>query len=478
MKTEITFYAGIHTIGGVVMSVVYGDHRVILEIGTAYQPKTDVYDNYVRPRNEGRLYDELRLGRAPRVDGIYDRVHIRDLRNLEAAEDSKLHTAVFVSHLHLDHMSCMGYLSERVDVYLSDSARCIETALETVGLGNCNLRKVPYKPMYDMEPVMVGEIKVVPFLLCRQSYQDWSFYVETPDVKLHYTGDLMMHGVYKDAVLNEMNWVAAQDPDILVCEATTFMDSTMKMVYGTPNATVEPDVEMPEGMLDKCGLDLEMEKILRQQKGLAVLNFYQREMADVESFDKIAANCGRTLVLEPETGYVAWKFFKRPIPIFVPDDKRFLPNGELGRTEWYQELMAANPRVTREELFAAPEKYLLQNSYEYVLGLFDLPDQGAAYLHAGGIPIGAYDPKYANLMRILEHTGFTYSTFFAKNYFSHAYPCQVKYYVDSIDARVLIPSHSEEPERLLPGPNGVQFIPELGVTYTYEDGKMEEVSRK
>lgn len=472
MNTEITFYGGIHTIGGVVMSVVYGQHRVLLEIGTAYEPKTDVYDHTVRPRDKNRLRDELRLRRVPMVDGLYSRVHMQDFSELKSAEEIDLHTAVFVSHLHLDHMSAMGMLSDQVDVYLSEPAQRIETALETVGMGNYNLRTAPHLPMYDQQPVQVGEIKVIPFLLCSASYQDWSFYVETPDLKLHYTGDLMMHGDYKDAVLHEMDWVARQKPDILVCEATTFMDSTLKMVYGTTDVTVEPSADVPQGMLDKCGLDQEMENILRAQKGVCVINFYQREMADAAVFDAMAQRCGRVLALEPETAYVAWKFFQKPIHVYIPDNERFAPGGEAARAPWYQELLAANPVVTLEDIRQAPHKYVVQNSYEYALELFSLPADQASYLHAGGTPIGAYDPQYENLMRVLDQTGFTYITFFAKNYFSHAYPCQVKYYVDHIGARVLIPSHSENPERLLPGPGGVQFIPQLGVTYTYQDGAM------
>ena len=476
MKTEITFYAGIYTIGGVVMSVVYGEHRVLLEIGTAYEPKTDVYDHCVQPRDKNRLRDELHLRRVPMVDGLYSRVHMQDFSELKSAEEVSLHTAVFVSHLHLDHMSCMGMLSDLVDVYLSGSAQCIESALETVGMGNYNLRTVPYYTMHDREPVQVGQIKVIPFLLCSESYQDWSFYVETPDVKLHYTGDLMMHGVYKDAVLSEMRWVAQQRPDILVCEATTFMDSTMKMVYGTVDVTVEPDAEVPAGMLDKCGLDREMERILRAQTGMCVVNFYQREMADVATFENVAQRCGRTLLLEPETAYVAWRFFGRPMYVYVPDNERFAPGGAAAEASWYRELVGNNPIVTWEQIRQAPGKYVLQNSYEYALELFSLPANQASYLHAGGTPIGAYDPKYENLMRILDLTGFDYITFFAKNYFSHAYPCQVKYYVDNIDARVLIPSHSENPERLLPGQNGVQFIPALGVTSIYKDGALTRLS--
>ncbi len=122
MNTELTFYAGIHTIGGVVLSIVHGGHRVLLEIGTAYEPKTDVYDGFVRPRLRGQLRDELLLGRAPMVDGLYSRADMGDFSGLKSAEETALHTAAFVSHLHLDHMSCMGLLSDRVDVYLSEPA--------------------------------------------------------------------------------------------------------------------------------------------------------------------------------------------------------------------------------------------------------------------------------------------------------------------------------------------------------------------
>ena len=50
MRTEITFYGGLNTIGGVVMSIVYGHERVLLEIGTAYNPATDMFDGTVQNR--------------------------------------------------------------------------------------------------------------------------------------------------------------------------------------------------------------------------------------------------------------------------------------------------------------------------------------------------------------------------------------------------------------------------------------------
>jgi ribonuclease J len=127
--------------------------------------------------------------------------------------------------------------------------------------------------------------------------------------------------------------------------------------------------------------------------------------------------------------------------------------------------------VTREEIFSNPSGYLLQNSYRHILELFELPDENGAYLHADGIPIGAFDPAYQNLQRIISRTKFEYVTFFSKKYFGHGYPQQVKYFVDQVDPKVLIPCHGFNPERLLPK-NGVQLLPDLGKTYILSNGQL------
>ena len=128
----------------------------------------------------------------------------------------------------------------------------------------------------------------------------------------------------------------------------------------------------------------ELEKLLEAQRGLCVINFYQREMADAAAFREMARRCGRTLALEPETAYVAWRFFGEPVHVYIPDNERFAPGGSAAGAAWYRELLANNPTVTLEQLRAAPQAYVVQNSYENLLELFSLPDAQGSYLHAGG----------------------------------------------------------------------------------------------
>lgn len=469
MKSEITFYGGLNTIGGVVMSIVYGKERILLEIGTAYEPATDVYDGTVLKREKNWLKDELKLKRVPFVDGIYRKEDLSDFEGLKSAQESDLHTSVFVTHMHLDHMSCMGILDDSVDVYLSKPAQILEEALEAVGEGVRNIRTKKFIDIKDREVVKIGDIEVMPFLLNEKSYQDWSFYVKTPDLKLHYTGDLFLHGAYKDAVIAEMEYITKEKIDVLVCEATTFMDSTMLMMYDSVDAKVEGNLDLPKGMLNKEMVDDILLSKLKALDGLCVFNFYEREMSDVLSFNAMGEACDRVVCYEPKTAYLIWKFFNQPTNIYIPDYAEFDSDAS-----WFSELCANNKIVSKTEVLKAPHKYLIQNTYPHIMELFDLHSKGATYLHSGGMPIGSYDPAYKNLLKVLELAGFEHVNFFQKNYFSHAYPAQVKAYCDHIMPKVLVPTHSYNPERLYAKAPTTRLLPKLYQTYVLENDVLVE----
>ncbi|MDD4643304.1 MAG: hypothetical protein PHG99_07400, partial [Erysipelotrichaceae bacterium] len=107
MHTEFKMYSGTHTIGGVVFTVTYGKDRVVLEMGSVYDPTSDVYDGIVMPRNKNWLADKLRLKGLPAIDGLYSKEDLNGYDGVVAYEDTDYNSAVFISHLHLDHMSNM-----------------------------------------------------------------------------------------------------------------------------------------------------------------------------------------------------------------------------------------------------------------------------------------------------------------------------------------------------------------------------------
>jgi ribonuclease J len=201
-----------------------------------------------------------------------------------------------------------------------------------------------------------------------------------------------------------------------------------------------------------------------------VINFYQREVDDAQKYMEWAEKLNRIPVFEPDCAWIMHKFYKMAPNIFIPDSTRY-PMDPTHQPAWFKELLAEATIVTRNQIALNPPGYLLQNSYHHILELYDLPTEDGVYLHLDGIPHGEFDPAYSNLLRIVQSTGFIYLTFFRRNYFGHGYPPQVKYFVDQVNPKVLIPCHSFNPERLLPN-HGEQLLPIEGKTYILANGKL------
>ncbi|MHA1267802.1 MAG: MBL fold metallo-hydrolase [Candidatus Helarchaeota archaeon] len=470
MKTKFVMYSGLYTIGGVICSVQYGKDRVIFEMGSSYDPKTDVYNGTVLPRSKAWVKDAIRLEKIPAIPGIYRKQDIDGFNNLIPAEESDLNTAIFITHLHLDHMAGIGMVSPDIPIYMNENATIIERALEEVGEGVPTLER-NYIHFDENQTINVGEIQVLPVLTGRRSYKHFAFLITTPDGTIHWTGDFSMHGEDVDLAINEMEFLQTVNVDVLLCDTTSFMDDVLLQMFDSSDPDdILPSKEIPPGMLDSKDVDRELFSVLEKQKGLCVFNFYQREMDEAKKYIEWAKNVDRTCVFEPDCAFIIYKFFNISPNVFIPDSDRYPEDPGL-QPDWFKELLEISNVIAKEDIQKHPSRYLLQNSYRHILELFDLPDEDGAYLHADGIPIGEFDPAYQNLKRIIERTNFRYVTFFCENYFGHGYPPQVKYFVDQVDPKVLIPCHGFNPERLLPN-NGLQLLPIQGETYLLHEGKL------
>ena len=223
-RTTITFHSGLDTIGGVIMEVRYNDCRAFFEAGTAYNPAFDMFNGSVNLRRNF-VSDYLWINEIPKINGIYRKEDIQDrYPDLTAAEDFDItDQAFYITHMHLDHMRMMGMISPKVKVYLSRPAQKLEKALEEVNMGVESIRGFVYDDIPDESDV--GDIHVTRFILNDDSYQDYSFYIETPDLKIHHTGDVFVYGKYRGNILKEIEYLNRRKPDILVCEGTRFFAS-------------------------------------------------------------------------------------------------------------------------------------------------------------------------------------------------------------------------------------------------------------
>ena len=468
-RTTITFHSGLDTIGGVIMEVRYNDCRAFFEAGTAYNPAFDMFNGAVNLRRNF-ISDYLWINEIPRIDGIYRKEDIKErYPDLIPAEDFAIREqAFYITHMHLDHMRMMGMISPEVKVYLSEPAQRLEKALEEVNMGVESVRGFIYDDIPDESDV--GDIHVTRFILNDDSYQDYSFYIETPDLKIHHTGDVFVYGKYRGNILKEIAYLNKRKPDILVCEGTRFFASL------DPEKKITPTFDPPAGMITFDRLKERISERVHDCQHLVLFDYYEREMSDIMLFTEIARKNNRILVYEPESAHLINRFFGCPVNIMIPDTYEKEP-------EYLAEIKQFNNVITKDTVLKDPEKYMVQITYANILEVLDYRNTGALFLHHSGPPLGDFDPKLKNLRRIVDLAGLDYwkSYFGEDGYFSpHAENCQILAYIDMVNASLTIPCHTSNRKGMIANLNRPYFYAEEKKTYVYdrENNTMEEAEHE
>ena len=457
--TKIRIYSGLDTIGGVVMEVRYENCRAFFEAGMAYDPAFDMFDGKVS-RRDNIVADDLWLNQIPLIDGIYRKKDIeKRFPDLKPAEGYDIDDqAFFVSHLHLDHMAMINRISPEVKIYMTKPAQILEKALEDVIQG---VDGEPREYSDMQEETFIGKIRVKRFILNDDSYQDLSFYIETPDLKIHFTGDVFVYGKYRDNILKEIGFLKEKKPDLLFCEGTRFFSNTEYKEQIVPSLSEKP------GHLTKKQLDERIVQTMKDYDGLIVFNYYEREMSDVKDFVNFAETAGRQIVYEPESAHLVNVFYQKKVNVMVPDTYEKKP-------EYLDEILRFNNVVEKKQILEDPKRYLVQNTYPNMLELFDYMDTHTLYLHHSGIPLGDFDPKLKNLMKVIEACGFDYRKTYQwdDGYFSpHAENYQILAYIEEVGASLTVPLHTSNRKGMICQMTTPHFYAEKNITYRYNKEK-------
>ena len=460
-RTEITSYAGMKESMGAVFSIVYGKDRVIMDFGSAFDPEQTGYI----ARNENWILDKLNRGILPPIEGLYPDEYLQG-SGLKGYRSCDYNSAVFVSHLHLDHMSNIGAVDENVPVYLSENARKLEYALEDIGKGVDTIGR-SYSVFQNMTPVRVGKIKVLPIMNSPYSYNMYGFLIETPDLKVGYTADLSLSYEDPEMVQKEMEIFRDKKINVLYCDNCNFDDESLIRFCGSADPEkIVPSDEVPEGMVSFRQHYQYIECLYKRNKGLVVFNHYEREMLDAQKIIQWAKDEGRTAVFEPEAAYLVYRFFDKKVHVYF--------NGEMINEPWFADLMKNRTVVSPEDIMKEPSKYYLHNSYGNIDELLNLKSTDALYIHAEGDPFNSKDR--AIMKQKVREAGFRFASYDTDDYYQHGYPNMIKYFVDQIDPDVVIGYHGRHPEKIL-AKNGYNLVPEKGITYIFENRKMIKKDR-
>lgn len=410
-KTLIKFYNGMRTIGGTYIEVSYENSRILFDFGSEFNPELK--------EEPKELQDILDAKLVPYIYGIFDdRIKLQGYENVDNVFDN---TAVFLSHIHLDHSKMINYLDEKIPLYTSEKTKKL---LDVVNINEDFLYKNQYmgdKKVRDIigisneEKVKIGEIEVQMIEVDHDAYGACGILIKTPDLKISYTGDIRMHGFRKEDTLNFCD--KSKDSDILIIEgvSVSFRDFDDELL--------ESESKNEQELIDRIN------RVINENPNKQItFNYY---ISNIERILKLNESVNRRLVL---SNYCAYSIFKLTGQMFyfykLENDK------DYGLDDKYQ--------ISLEELLEDEQKYLWQFDKNLYHKIDDLIE-GGIYIHTDAEPLGEFDPKYLPFVEMFKKRDIKFLRLTCSG---HAFPKDLIKIIDLIKPRLLTPIHSQKPEKL------------------------------
>ncbi|RXT19038.1 MBL fold hydrolase [Lacticaseibacillus chiayiensis] len=412
--TTIRFLNGLNTIGGNIVEFATKTSRVIMDFGVAADLSQETVTSAI---DQGKL---------PNVPELF-------LDQPDPFTDE----AIFISHLHIDHMGALQYLQKDIPIYLSEPSYRLYRLLIQLGIEKpvANLHPLAFET-----PLAIGDLTVTGFHSDHDEPGVMALLVDDGSRRYAHSGDVRLNGPHAERVHAWAKRFKPKKLSLFMLEGTSFS-------FDTP-IPVE-DQDHPSAPLTEMSLQSKFQQLLTDSSQLVAINPYNRNYERLAAFQASAHASDRKMVWEPD---------EAAILATMTDEQ---PDAILGQT------------IQLADIAKQPERYVLQNSFTNLASLTDLPI--SAYVHSNGEPLGDYDPRFAQLKDWLaDHQ----IPLVFMNASGHAAREDLIELVKEVNPRVVVPWHSFHPEREAAAvdeqTNADILLPEKDLYYDFDPLTEEE----
>ncbi|WP_415280817.1 MBL fold metallo-hydrolase [Candidatus Nitrososphaera sp. FF02] len=473
--SKITFYGGVHEVGGNKFLVEDKGTRIFLDFGMQMGKLNQYFGEFLQPRAYNGLNDLLEFGLLPNLKGLYRPDYVRHTRFEDVKEPE--FDAVVLTHAHLDHAAYIHYLRPDIPVYCSEASLLLMKGLQETGgkeeyvtfKRNFQLYKNTKGEMSRQKGEDIQEPRKISVFENAKSFKLDSIEVEplavdhsvpgvsglilhTSKASIAYTADIRYHGRRAHDTQRFVDRCKESDIDIMLCEGTRVNKKSSK---------TEADVEN------------DARRLMNSCRGLVVCSYPPRDLDRLLSFFIAAKESGRSLAIDLKQAYMLKLFqqsdtWKKVLPspessqikIYIPKkswglidkDPEYWTQKQISQDydTWEREFLDYKNAVDYRDVAAHQKEMAFFCSDYQLLQLIDVkPMEGSAYIRSVTEPFNdEMELKEERVKRWLVHFGLLKNEKAWKHSHvsGHGSGDQIKHVIEGSNAKTLIPIHTEHEE--------------------------------
>ncbi len=364
----------------------------------------------------------------PQVDGVYD-------------NSCDYNDIVLISHLHLDHSKAMNLIDPSIDIVMNEKSVEFIEDLYNIGFNGFLGEKRSYRKIRNRETIIHGKFKITNILVDHDVEGASAFVIETNDLKLFYSGDIRLHGLQSQYTYQMIDYIKAMDIPI---DVAIFEGVTISFIDDEYHIVATDKVEADNLEINFSNSVTEMVK-----EDLILVNPYIMGIERLQSIIDLALKQNKVLCVTDDFGYLLSKHFSDVDFVVLAEDRYNLNKKVIGYDDITPDFIVFFKYASKE--------------------LFKDFSSSVALLQTGGEPLGEYDERWRELEEWCDTKGVN---LYKIGVSGHAYPENLIYIIDQVNATYLMPLHSFKPE-LVKSDNSIQILPEKDKEYIFINHKLQ-----